>query len=93
MNGISGNVDMNEFEGTAAQLRARYAAATPKPPEPSNPSNPNLPTEPPKGGEPMTAEEKAAFDALKSQVDKLQARQQMEVPVWAKAAVDAGSGI
>jgi lysozyme len=83
---------MNEFEGTAAQLRARYAAATPKPPEPSNPTNPshpNPPTEPPKGGEPMTAEEKAAFDALKSQVDKLQARQQMEVPVWAKAAVDA----
>ncbi|MEK4074672.1 glycoside hydrolase family 25 protein [Paenibacillus sp. FSL M7-0656] len=92
VNGISGNVDMNEFEGTAAQLRARYAAATPKPPEPSNPTNPshpNPPTEPPKGGEPMTAEEKATFDALKSQVDKLQARQQMEVPVWAKAAVDA----
>ena len=37
----------------------------------------------------MTAEEKAAFDALKAQVDKLQARQQMEVPLWAKAAVDA----
>lgn len=70
------------------RLRARYAAATPKPLEPSNPTNPshpNPPTEPPKGGEPMTAEEKAAFDALKSQVDKLQARQQMEVPVWAKA--------
>ncbi|WP_434758349.1 glycoside hydrolase family 25 protein [Paenibacillus amylolyticus] len=111
VNGISGNVDMNEFEGTAAQLRARYAAAAPNPnpnptnptepnnppnpsnpsnpTTPSNPSNPNPPTVPPKGGEPMTAEEKAAFDALKAQVDRLQARQQMEVPVWAKAAVDA----
>ncbi|WP_441926243.1 glycoside hydrolase family 25 protein [Paenibacillus sp. 2TAF8] len=112
VNGISGNVDMNEFEGTAAQLRARYAAATPNPnptnptnpteptnptnpgnpsnpTTPSNPSNPNSPTVPPKGGEPMTAEEKAAFDALKAQVDRLQARQLMEVPVWAKAAVDA----
>ena len=112
VNGISGNVDMNEFEGTAAQLRARYATAAPtpnptnptnptepnnptnpgnpsNPSTPSNPSNPNPPTVPPKGGEPMTAEEKAAFDALKAQVDRLQARQLMEVPVWAKAAVDA----
>lgn len=89
VNGISGNVDMNEFQGSAAELKTRYATATPKPPEPSEPTNPTNPTEPPKGGEPMTAEEKAAFDALKSQVDKLQARQQMEVPVWAKAAVDA----
>ncbi|MGF6356461.1 lysozyme [Paenibacillus sp. 4624] len=97
VNGISGNVDMNEFEGTAAQLRARYTVATPNPnptnptnpTTPSNPSNPNPPTVPPKGGEPMTAEEKAAFDALKAQVDRLQARQLMEVPVWAKAAVDA----
>lgn len=108
VNGINGNVDMNEFEGTAAQLRAKYATSTPNPnPNPTNPteptnptnpgnpsnpttpSNPNPPTVPPKGGEPMTAEEKAAFDALKAQVDRLQARQQMEVPVWAKAAVDA----
>ncbi|MBR2567178.1 MAG: 1,4-beta-N-acetylmuramidase [Paenibacillus sp.] len=104
VNGISGNVDMNEFSGTAAQLRAKYAAGAPSPlpptkpiepsipsnpSTPSVPSNPSQPTAPPKGGEPMTAEEKAAFDALKAQVDQLQARQQMEVPVWAKAAVDA----
>ena len=104
VNGISGNVDMNEFSGTAAQLRAKYAAGAPSPlpptkpiepsipsnpSTPSVPSNPSQPTVPPKGGEPMTAEEKAAFDALKAQVDQLQARQQMEVPVWAKAAVDA----
>lgn len=41
----------------------------------------------------MTAEEKALFDALKSQVDKLQARQQMEVPVWAKADCGCGTSI
>ncbi|WP_366290240.1 glycoside hydrolase family 25 protein [Paenibacillus sp. AN1007] len=91
VNGISGNVDMNEFEGTAQQLRARYTAAAPNPTNPTNPTNPNPnpPAEPPKGGEPMTVEEKAAFEALKAQVDRLQARQQMEVPVWAKAAVEA----
>ncbi|MCM3174467.1 glycoside hydrolase family 25 protein [Paenibacillus sp. MER 99-2] len=91
VNGIAGNVDMNEFEGTAAQLRARYAPATtpPNPPKPTEPTNPPNPTEPPKGGEPMTTEEKAAFDALKAQVERLQARQQMEVPIWAKAAVEA----
>lgn len=91
VDGISGNVDMNEFEGSAAELRARYAPATvPIPtPTPSNPNPPSNAGEPPKGDEPMTAEEKAAFDALKAQVDRLQARQQMEVPSWAKAAVDA----
>lgn len=102
--GIGGNVDLNIYKGTLAQLISTYG----KKPE-------EKPTD--KGDEPMTAEEKKAFqaleatvkaqaeriaaltdsrDLLKTSINKVDTRiqrieqtQKMDIPTWAKEAVSS----
>jgi lysozyme len=53
VSGISGNVDLDEFDGDLAELKA--LASDPQPPAPSNPpkpSNPPAPSNPPKPSNP-----------------------------------------
>lgn len=104
VNGIGGNVDLNIYKGTLAQLISTYRH-----------KQDHEPVE--EGEQPMTAEEKKAFQALeatvKAQADRIAAltdsrdllktsitkvdtriqrieqTQKMDIPTWAKEAVDS----